>query len=96
MFRFDNGSVIILKNDDKVLLNQLKSLYEHELVDVEVTARYNSTTNTGHYRLEIVLLNKVCALPAFLVGHVGLPICRGDKWPFGLCMVAGIDSEKLV
>eukprot|EP00752_Nemacystus_decipiens_P018364 g16475.t1 len=57
--RFGNGSIVIEKNEDKALLNELRTMYEQDLVDVEVTATYNSSTNVGSYSLEIVLLSKL-------------------------------------
>ncbi|CAN0312531.1 unnamed protein product, partial [Ectocarpus sp. 8 AP-2014] len=55
---FESGRLVMSKNADAELLEQLKVAYERELVDIEASASYSSQTNTGCFSLEIVLLTK--------------------------------------
>lgn len=98
--RFDKGSVVIDKDEDMSLVNDVKSCYEQDLIDVEVTAKYDHDTNKGSYKLEIILLSKVrCGARGFFVvlRWSACPISLNQRGRFvhGItCIVAVTDAEK--
>lgn len=72
---------MVTNTEDKMLLQRLKNAYEQDLLDLEVTAKYDPSTNSGSYTLEVILLAKVRPF-VFLGGVVVVHVI----FPFYFCL----------